>query len=261
MAIVALNERSSLPTVRGQGRIRILNPTSRTLPKAGKNGTASLFSGTMDAVVGRVPTKEGNAFGNNAYANRTAKVSHEKSFGQRANVAIATGAGSGAPNYVGTDGAHPNAHFFDVARQPKRAPTQPGSPNENGSAPAGVFKNQGNQSSTVMPHQRNGIGANQGKNLSKRATFRSAAGGANKSLPSDTPFHKMAVRRAPSVAQTTGVPNPPDTSSHHYGKVSFGTRSNLWYDPNNSFAHGATSTGTGRSGTGRWNIVKRGAAG
>lgn len=263
MGIIAANQ--TYETVRPQGRIRVLNMNARTLPKAGKNGTASQYGTSLDSPASNVPTHNGNTFGNNDYRKREAVQTPEKHFGQRSNVAIATG-GATAPRYTETKGPHPNAHFFDVARQVKRAPTQPGSPNENYASPAGVFKGQDNQSSSVMPHQRNGIGANQGKNLNKRAVYRAAAGGANKTLPSDTPFHKTAVRRQPSVPQTVGVTNPPDYSSNTHGsrfapKVSWSSRASLWYDPNNSFQTGATSTATGRAGTGRWNVIKRGAAG
>jgi hypothetical protein len=116
-----------------------------------------------------------------------------------------------------------------------------------------------------MPHQRNGIGANQGKNLSKRAVYRASAGGASKVLPSDTPFHKLAVKRKPSLPETIGVPEAPDSSSRRAGprsgKVSFFSDQNLWYDPNASFQTGAVNTQTGRVGKGRWQMIKRGAAG
>lgn len=261
MPVQALNEHSSLDTVRPQGRVVVLNASSRNLPKAGKNGTSSLFSHNLDHAETNQPVKRGNAFGNNDYRKRSSVQVPEKQFGQRSNVAIATG-GATAPRYTSTDGPHPNAHFFDVARQPKRAPTQPGSPTRvNVSQPAGVFKQQANPATTVMPFQRNGIGANQGKNLSKRAVIRASAGGANKTLPSDTAFKRMPVKRAPSVTQVTGVPQAPDTSSHFRGKVSFVTRNNVWYDPNNSFTAGTASASSGRTGTGRWNIIKRGAAG
>lgn len=81
--------------------------------------------------------------------------------------------------------------------------------------------------------------------------------GASKNDPADTAFH-------PIIKPVYHPPmNQTPTLGERTAAQSFSSRNNNWYDPNNSFVKGqAQAGGTGNGiGVGRWQTVKRGAAG
>jgi len=99
---------------------------------------------------------------------------------------------------------------------------------------------------SIQPHEK-------GKffNLHTPSLGRTKFGAAGTEV-SDTAFH-----RNPKPA----IPNPAPRSaldSTHVYAVSFHSENNLWFDPNNSFLGSVPSPTSGRTGTGRWNITKKG---
>jgi hypothetical protein len=108
-----------------------------------------------------------------------------------------------------------------------------------------------------MPHERPVIGANAHRNLTKKALYRMTSG-AGVSMPSDTAFQRMPEKvemkkPARPVREAVKVPRSEQPS--------FNSRSNLWYDPNNSFSNGRKSTGSGMVGKGRWETTKQSSIG
>jgi len=155
-------------------------------------------------------------------------------------------------NLTQTTGGSPIRTNFDIATTPLK--------------PALLKHGQGGQQflpgnvPLLMPHERPVIGANNTQNMSKRALYRTSAGGASKTMVSDTPFHRPIVK-VKAKPQPSGVKEAVHISKS--SMPSFRTNGNLWYDPNNSFVKGrqqAGGTGNG-PGVGRWQTVKRGAAG
>jgi hypothetical protein len=143
----------------------------------------------------------------------------------------------------GESAVHPNAGFNVISRQNK-VPTW----TLNGFS--GEPESHFGKVPVVQPHERN--------TLPYRKVFGAhrTASGASRVMPSDTPFHPVppVQRPKPSVHPQTFVLRVPRKE-----QASFVSRNNLWVDPNNSFLHG-NSTPAGR-GVGRWQTVKRGAAG
>jgi hypothetical protein len=70
--------------------------------------------------------------------------------------------------------------------------------------------------------------------------------------PSDTAFHRVpVVRNAPPIPQSA-------KAGERTSALSFTSRGNNWFDPNNSFLQGVAQAATGNKGVGRWGTVKRG---
>jgi len=245
MSIVVPN--ADYRTIRRPGHIVVPNATANNVPKAGVNGTGSQFPDTT-----RVPTKQGNCFGKNGYENRTpAQKPRPRAFGDRSNAGVATS----PTNRTETTGAHPNAHFFNTATLPKRTPLV-----SVGNATDGVDLSLGSPriAQLIQPHERTGIGANRSRNLSKRTSYRTNMGAAPtvQTKAADTAFHPQTKKVLPKPLPKGAVEA---VKIPRVLQPSFQSRSNLWYDPNNSFYTGWPQATSGRIGVGRWNTVKKGA--
>lgn len=103
----------------------------------------------------------------------------------------------------------------------------------------------------IQPNERSILGASGRKKVvpTDKRQF-----GAGTDAKADTPFHR-------NPATTVAPSEPPSaTAGERTAAKSFESTVNNWHDPNNSFITGTTSPGTGRTGTGRWQITKKGAA-
>lgn len=79
--------------------------------------------------------------------------------------------------------------------------------------------------------------------------------GGSKGSPSDTAFHAEPEREIPRPTPRSAI------DGAHVEAVSFNSHNNLWYDQNNSFINGqSTPANPDRTGAGRWNVTKKGAA-
>jgi hypothetical protein len=151
---------------------------------------------------------------------------------------------------LGVGSVHPNAAFHLVAQQNQAPAIQANtqgritSPFRTGGAlpPAPV----------VQPHERNRL------ETRKVRRIYHTVGGASHVIRSDTAFKRIPPKqKAPApIAPQTDVLRVPDGQ-----KISFASNGNQWYDPNQSFNAGVPNVYAGSLGRGRWQIVKRGAAG
>jgi hypothetical protein len=236
----------------------------KTHPKKGRLGTGAYYpSGTPLYI------HNGNVFPG-IHVERPQFP--QTTFGDPSRAGIATVVGQ---NRVMSLALHPNKAQYNTITLPL--------------APAMVVSSSGDnnnhqpiapsQSILTMPHERNTNSASgtRKKGLAFKTTF-----GAGQSMPTDSAFrhnpgamytHKTKPKPGPaheavkvSVPNRTiaRVPKPLPVSGglrsapNRTPPPSFVSRSNMWYDPNNSFVQGRVSAGGGGTGTGRWGVVKRG---
>lgn len=235
----------------------------KTVPKAGRLGTGSYYpQGTP------LYRHRGNVFP----GIHVQKPSFPQlSFGQPSRAGIANVVGQ---NRAATSPLHPNQSHYNLSTQVLAPAMVSGSSNDYTNLqplpPSNV--------TLAMPHERNTNSASGTKK--KPVTFRTAFG-ASRTMPVDSAFqhnpnanYKHTVRNRPlpaheAVKKTAsertfarpanplpkgGGVNP--SQQHRTPPASFVSRGNLWYDPNNSFIAGHTTTSG--SGVGRWSIVKKG---
>jgi hypothetical protein len=218
------------------------NSQGKLLPKAGAFPTGSYVHHG-----GKRNAGETSTFGIQAPAALMSSIP----FGTIGRASIGTIAGR---NLTATMAPNPNAGQFNLSSQPLHpilvsGPEQTGNPIPQKDDPI------------YMPWERPVIGVHNTRNLTKRAPVRTVFG-ASRTMPSDTAFHRKekAVKKA-------GVPEDRTKDSTKFGpwgipkQKSFGTRSNMWYDANNSYSGGHPQTANAEQGRGRWHVTKRGAAG
>jgi hypothetical protein len=207
---------------------------SRVSPKRGRNGSGAYWP--------RGSPIRGNVFEPNSAVNPSATPVAPRLFGTPGNAGNNTQFGQNRVT-TGEGAAHPNTGFKTISQQNHvRAMTINGY--------TGEFETPRSANPVIQPHERN--------SLPYRKVFGThrTASGASRLMPSDTPFHPLPPlqRPKPPIKPQTYVLRVPRKE-----QVSFVSRNNLWVDPNNSFLHGQ-ATLAGR-GVGRWQTVKRGAAG
>jgi hypothetical protein len=141
---------------------------------------------------------------------------------------------------------HPNQHFRNVAKQNFVSP--PFFRNGRGE----MVSHFGDSATVIQPHTRNTLAK---KTVSR--TYKTQFG-ASEAMPSDTAFHRNppTETQKPIPLPATYVLRVPRSMV-----ASFVSKNNQWMDANNSFTGGLPSVGTGDTGRGRWQTVKRGAAG
>lgn len=219
--------------------IQILNSNPQVNPKAGRLATSSYSEWGAKRIIG-----SSGALGNTP----TAPVFAVIPFGKPSRAGISTTPTAGR---LKNNGPNPFGGIHNISTKPILPVIVKHGQGAKAYSPTSV--------PLIMPHERPVIGANDRKNLTKRSPYRTNMG-ASKTFgpPSDTAFHKQPVKTQPkqkakSAREAVKVPRA--------AQPSFRSNSNLWMDPNNSFSNGAVSTSTGRTGAGRWQITKRGAAG
>lgn len=233
----------------------------KTFPKAGRLATGAYFRGTDQ---GNSDQIRGNAFGPNAEALAQRRTTTgPRNFGSRSN------AGNGTSPFdsrltLGQDSTHPNSGFHMISKQNYVMPI---SSNTGGrvESPFGV-------NPVVQPHERNMLHAKKA-----RTTHHASSGGGNSVLPTDTAFQRrppQQIPRNPRVPQqqvlrvqfeANGLPKSSGPAFSHESSgtfvPSFTSRNQLWTDPNQSFLKGQHNPIANATGAGRWQVVKRGAAG
>jgi hypothetical protein len=214
----------------------------KTFPKKGRLGSGAYWPASSP-----IP---GNIFGpNNDVPMTPTSPTEGRKFGSPSNAGNGTQFGQNRVT-LGAGLPNPNAGQNNVTQQNK-VPSFTYSATTTGmNVPQSPFGAQ--NAPVIQPHERN--------SLPTRKVFgiHRTASGASRLLPSDTPFHPIAVaqKAKPPIRQQTNVLNVVRTSH----PASFISRNNLWTDPNGSFMSGHTNV-NGEVGRGRWTTVKRGAAG
>jgi hypothetical protein len=214
------------------------NSTSKLYPKPGRLATSTYQSWGARRIG---PTE---ALGVHPPAPQPLNIP----FGDIGRASVATQHG----NRVDTNGPMPLGSNFNVNTIPKKPARmkhgQAGKPYPVGNVPL------------IMPHERPVIGAHNYRNLSKRQVFKTQFG-AGKTMSSDTAFHRKPQDRemkqpAKSAVEAVHVPKKAQPSF-------MSSKSNLWYDPNNSYTVNQPTVSDSQHaiGVGRWHTIKRGAAG
>jgi hypothetical protein len=229
--------------------IQILNGDvgAKVNPKKGRLGTGAFWPAG-------VPIR-GNVFAPNTDQNATNPPATSRPFGSLSNAGNGTQFGQSRVT-TGAGLPHPNAGFRGISQQPHVPPfTMDGgtgflqTPWLNKQPPGTV------QNLLIQPHERN--------RLHSRKVFEGhfrTASGASRTLPSDTAFNRIPPKQAPVPGPGAGA-NPVKLAKQNKVGPSFASKSNLWQDPNHSFYAGQKNAITGETGVGRWETVKRGAAG
>jgi hypothetical protein len=166
---------------------------------------------------------------------------------------------------LGADATHPNVGFHLTSTQ-NRVPAI--SPNTGGKVESPWLRYSKNP--VIQPNEKHKL---HHKKVSK---VHHTAFGASRVLQSDTAFQRVHPKEKPrtpihvqqnvlrSQFDQSGMPKTegPKFSHNSAGNFvpSFVSRQQVWYDPNNSFQAGHMNL-SGRVGAGRWQTVKRGAAG
>lgn len=186
----------------------------------------------------------GNPFGPNTAEHHTPRPTAPRIFGSPTNAGNNTQFGQNRVT-TGEGAEHPNSGFKTMAQQ-NHVPAY----NMFQSNGIGELTTPYGSVPVIQPHERN--------SLPYRKVFGAhrTASGVSRVMPSDTAFHPapVAQRPKPDVHPQTFTLRVPRKK-----QASFMSRNNLWVDPNNSF-QGGHLTLAGR-GKGRWQTVKRGAAG
>lgn len=245
--------------------MQVYGAGGKTVPKKGRNGTGSYYPEGTPLLHHR-----GNVFpGINPIPPDFAQTK----FGDPSRAGIATVVGQ---NRVNSRGTHPNKSQYNTITNVLAPAMAVSSSNEpNNLQPITPF---GNHLGLSMPHERN---TNSASGTKKKPNPYRTAFGASEAMPDDGPFvqdpnanYRHTVRQRPgnaieAVKKTASVrtfarqnnPLPKGggvnpRQQHRTPPPSFVSRGNLWYDPNNSFIAGSTTTAG--SGTGRWGVVKKG---
>jgi hypothetical protein len=207
----------------------------KTFPKKGRLGSGAYWPAGVPIA--------GNIFAPNSEVLPTATPTAPRLFGSPSNAGNNTQFGQNRVT-SGATATHPNAGFGNISQQ-NRVPAMV----RNGYT--GEFETPYETNPVIQPHERNAL------------PFRKVFGphhtvsGASRVMPSDTPFHPLppVQRPKPQIRPQVNVLRVPRSQQR-----SFVSRNNLWVDPNNSFIGGRPNV-HGEIGAGRWQMVKRGAAG
>jgi hypothetical protein len=213
--------------------ILILNPTSKTVPKAGR-----LATGTYTFGVSPVQDKHGRG---NVFPRHDSPSFPTIMSGGTPSVSVG--------NVVNRDTINGTSFVSPIESQKNIAtiPIKADATTYNGQ----LYRSMGFVPE-ISPHERTVLSKRKKQGAIQTKTQFGAAGDKR----SDTPFHPQTTRVLPYLRPRASV----DTSKHP-AQPSFMTTHNIWYDPNNSFQSNSISTGTKRTGFGRWGVIKRGAAG
>lgn len=211
----------------GQGKAKVS-------PKKGRLGSGAYWpKGGPTAI---------NPFGPNTTTHATPPPTAPRIFGTPGNAGNGTQFGQNRVT-TGQGAVHPNAGFKQISQQNHVPAMQQDGFTKELVSPRAV-------NPVIQPHERN--------SLPYRKVYgpHHTVSGVSRDMPSDTAFHPVppVQRPKPNVHPQTFVLRLPRKQV-----ASFVSKNNLWVDPNNSFLRGQT-TPAGR-GVGRWQTVKRGAAG
>jgi hypothetical protein len=233
----------------------------KTLPKKGRLGTGSYYpQGTP------LYLHKGNTFPG---IQIPADVAPQISFGDTTRAAIATQAGQ---NRVRSKALHPNQPQYNTITQPLAPAMISSSANEKNN----LHPVPPSRAVLTMPHERN---TNSAAGVRKKPRTYRTVFGTSSSLAVDTAFVRNpdaqyirsgvskpgpateAVKKSVPDRTFARVPNPlpvhdAQVIPRRTPPASFVSRGNNWYDPNNSFINGHTSTAG--AGKGRWHVVKKG---
>jgi hypothetical protein len=216
----------------------------RTYPKPGRLGTGAYHRGGSPIAV--------NPFGPNVDQPVSVQPPAPAVFGQPSNAGNGTQFGQNRVT-TGAGLPHPNTGFNKISQQASIPPVT--ASGADASSPQSPFISRAPrgtvQNTTVQPHERNFLTTR--KIL---GNFRTVSG-ASRIMPADTAFKRVPpltrpVHKAPIQQNVLRI--PPKT------RPSFVSRNHLWTDPNQSFLQGKTNI-NGEVGAGRWQTIKRGAAG
>lgn len=215
----------------------------KTFPKKGRLGSGAYWPKGVPIA--------GNVFAPNSAVRVTPAPVAPRLFGSPSNAGNNTQFGQNRVT-TGQTATHPNAGFQNVSQQNRVAPMQ--LDGYNGRFQSPFLSNRDPalvQNTVIQPHERN--------RLPYKKVFgpHHTVSGASRVMPSDTAFHPVPPVQAPrnTIKVQTQVLRVPRSQQR-----SFISRNNLWVDPNNSFIGGRTNI-HGETGAGRWQTVKRGAAG
>ena len=212
----------------------------KTLPKKGRLGSGAYYPNGVP-----IP---GNVFGPNSVVRQRPVPPADRPFGSLSNAGNGTQFGQNRA-MLGVGSSHPNSGFHTISQQPK----VPAATMDGGT---GVFQSPFGVHGTpvIQPQDRHRL-------HSKKPFDRhfKTVSGASRTLPSDTAFHRVPPQHLPPA------PRPPQNYTLNLVRSkavgpSFVTMNNLWMDPNQSFTNGKINL-SGDKGRGRWNTIKRGAAG
>jgi hypothetical protein len=166
-------------------------------------------------------------------------------FGSPTNAGNGTQFGQSRVN-TGVGKPHPNANFLTISKQPHVPPFTRNGSSSIEESPFGL-------NPVIQPHERN--------HLATRKIFGHfrTASGASRTLPSDTAFNRVPPKNRPHN------PRPPQNYTLNLVRQkqvgpSFVSRGAMWMDPHQSLVMDHKNL-NGITGKGRWNTVKKGAAG
>ena len=215
----------------------------KTFPKKGRLGSGAYWPKGVPIA--------GNVFEPNSHQPVTPTPTAPRIFGTPSNAGNNTQFGQNRVT-TGRDATHPNAGMWRTAEQNRVPPMQMDGYNGHfqtpfiSQQPAGTVQN-----TVIQPHERN--------RLPYKKIFgpHHTVSGASRVMQSDTAFHPVPPVQAPrnAIHVQTQVLRVPRSQQR-----SFISRNNLWVDPNNSLIGGRPNV-HGETGAGRWQTVKRGAAG